>query len=205
MSDLDIALRAGDLVWMRAANGFGKTTLLRVLAGLATPRAGSVARDAPLLYLAHANALKDDLTVAESVEHFAKLFGIRASAARRADAIERFGLSDRKDAPIRTLSQGQRRRVALTRLALSPPDAVWLLDEPYDALDTDGTALVNALLTAHAARGGCALLTSHVGPDLPGLQELTLDAVVPAGAGVQSKGSRERSNLGPGLRRGDGG
>ncbi|MEO8936251.1 MAG: heme ABC exporter ATP-binding protein CcmA [Burkholderiaceae bacterium] len=162
----DLELAPGELIWLRAANGYGKTTLLRVLAGLAAPESGTIewmpAAKRPILYLAHANALKDDLTVAESVHYLVRLHGLDASDGAMAGAIRRFGLHARRDAPIRFLSQGQRRRVALIRLGLSAPQATWILDEPYDALDSVGVALVNRLLADHVARGGNALLTSHV-------------------------------------------
>ena len=174
------------MVWLRAANGHGKTTLLRVLTGLAKPEAGSIAwnpgdasaANQPLLYLAHANALKDDLTVAESVRTLVELHGLAAPEAAMSDAIRRFGLHSRRNAPIRTLSQGQRRRVALTRLCLSDPQSTWMLDEPYDALDAEGVALVSDLLAEHVARRGNALLTSHVPPVIDGvaLRAVHLDA-----------------------------
>ena len=170
--DFDLDLAPGEAIWLRAANGFGKTTLLRALAGLARPEAGTVRwtrgaaheAAAPALYLAHANALKDDLTVTESLRHLAALHAMDASETALADAIRRFGLDARRHAPIRTLSQGQRRRVALMRLCLSDPRSTWLLDEPYDALDADGTILVGELLAEHVARRGNVLLTSHVAP-----------------------------------------
>lgn len=187
----DLDLSAGDLVWLRAANGVGKTTLLRVLCGLAQPERGSVRwlpDGAPAhdrvrpLYLAHANALKDDLTVLESVRHLVRLHRLGAPEAAIGEAVGRFGLHGRRHAPVRSLSQGQRRRVALTRLCLSEPHATWILDEPYDALDTDGVALVGALLAAHAARGGSVLFTSHVAPAIDGVAVRTvrLDAAAAA-------------------------
>lgn len=187
----DLDLSAGDLVWLRAANGAGKTTLLRVLCGLSQPEAGTVRwqrtdhrireREAPL-YLAHANALKDDLTVLESVRHLARLHRLAAPEAALGDAIRRFGLHGRRHAAVRSLSQGQRRRVALTRLCLSDPHATWLLDEPFDALDADGIVLVGTLLATHAAHGGSALLTSHVAPTINGVavREVSLDATAAA-------------------------
>ncbi len=181
--DLDLA--PGELVWLRAANGYGKTTLLRVLAGLSAPESGTIewqpTRGAPF-YLAHANALKDDLTVAESLRYMNRLHRLDASETAMTDAIRRFGLHARRNAPIRFLSQGQRRRVALTRLCLSDPQATWILDEPYDALDTEGVALVSRLLADHAARGGNALLTSHVPPVVDGVpvRPVHLDAAMDA-------------------------
>ncbi len=173
-SGFDLDVRPGELVWLRAANGYGKTTLLRVIAGLAKPDAGTIAwrgedvgaRGPRPLFLAHTNALKDDLTVEESVRLLVALHRLDASDAAITDAIRRFGLQSRRRAPIRTLSQGQRRRVALARLALSHPQAPWILDEPYDALDVEGVELVSGLLAEHAARRGNVLFTSHVAPML---------------------------------------
>jgi len=187
--NLDLDVAPGELVWLRAANGYGKTTLLRVIAGLSKPEAGTIAwregtvdvARGPLLFLAHANALKEDLTVTESVRYLTRLHGLDASDAAIADAIRRIGLDGRRDAPIRTLSQGQRRRVALTRLCLSVPEATWLLDEPFDALDSDGVERVGALIDGHAARGGNALFTSHVTPRAGrSMRVVQLDAVNPA-------------------------
>ncbi len=188
--DFDLDLQPGELVWLRAANGYGKTSLLRVLAGLGKPEAGTVAwppgpfdRRLPLLYLAHANALKDDLTVAESLRYLVKLHALDASEPAMAAAIRRFGLHPRRHAPTRALSQGQRRRVALMRLCLSHPQATWILDEPYDALDAEGVGLVGGLLAEHAARGGNALFTSHVTPEIggqvPRIVQLDAPAAVP--------------------------
>jgi heme exporter protein A len=179
-SAVDVDLEAGDVVWLRAANGYGKTSLLRILAGLAKPEAGTVETRFEAqkpLYLAHANALKDDLTVAESLRYLVNLHDLAASEEAQSAAIERFGLHTRRRAPIRTLSQGQRRRVALARLCLSPSSTTWLLDEPYDALDQEASALVSTLIADHAARGGSVLLTSHVAPDIADMRTLQLDAI----------------------------
>ena len=161
------AVDAGAIVWIRGANGQGKTTLLRTLAGLASPAAGTIAwRDAPALeprplYLAHANALKEDLTVAESLRFLLHLGGSRFAAADVDAALERFGLASRANAFVRTLSQGQRRRVALARLAAERELRPWLLDEPFDALDVGGVEVLASLIVAHARRGGSIVLTSH--------------------------------------------
>ncbi|MEY2655061.1 MAG: hypothetical protein RLZZ524_2089 [Pseudomonadota bacterium] len=173
---LNLALRPGRLVWLRADNGRGKTSLLRLLAGLAAPDAGEVraaglpvrraaaAGRAPL-YIGHANALKDDLSAAETLAFTARLHGRIAQADPQAApvraALTRMGMAQRLDAPVRTLSQGQRRRIALARLALESAPLPWILDEPYDALDSAGIAALDGLLGEHVARGGCAILTSH--------------------------------------------
>ena len=159
---------AGAIVWLRGANGQGKTTLLRTLAGLSAPSAGKIVwAGAPELaprplYLAHANALKEDLTVAESLRFLLHLGGSRVEGGDVDAALERFGMTSRKDAFVRTLSQGQRRRVALARLAAERELRPWLLDEPFDALDAAGVDLLAAVIAGHARRGGCVVLTSHL-------------------------------------------
>jgi len=171
--ELQLSLAAGDVVWLRGRNGRGKTTLLRLLAGLATPAAGTIEfRGTPLakagahwrqelVYIGHANALKDDLSATEALRFVAGLRGRNPDATTTLKALTRLGVAERARAAVRTLSQGQRRRVALARLALPDPPALWLLDEPFDALDDVGIATLNGLLSEHAARGGAALLTSH--------------------------------------------
>ena len=180
---LRFALQPGQVVWLRGRNGRGKTSLLRLMAGLATPAAGAVqcngvplpkagaAWREQLLFIGHANALKEDLTVAESLRFLAQLQGRNCKDSQLAAALSQLGIAPLAARPVRTLSQGQRRRVALARLALPQPPSVWLLDEPFDALDDDGVRRLNALLSAHAAAGGSTLLTSH--------QTLTLDNPAP--------------------------
>jgi heme exporter protein A len=169
---LSETLACGELLWLRGGNGRGKTSLLRLVAGLAAPEHGQILwGDAPtrrnerfageLLYIAHANALKDDLTAAESLAFLARVHGRDASAPAIRAALARLGLAGRERTPVRSLSQGLRRRVALARLALEAAPALWVLDEPFDALDVAGTAALHALLAAHRARGGSVLLTSH--------------------------------------------
>lgn len=164
--DLDARVEPGTIAWLRGANGQGKTTLLRTLAGLSAPAAGTIelpATGAPLLYLGHANGLKDDLTVAESLAFLLRL-GTTAPVAggQVGAALTRFGMATRRHAPVRTLSQGQRRRVALARLAAVEGAGLWLLDEPYDALDADGVAVLDELLADHSRRGGLVVLASHL-------------------------------------------
>lgn len=180
---LDLALAPGSVTWLRGRNGCGKTSLLRLLAGLATPVAGelrlrgrSLRETGPawrrgLVYIAHQSALKDDLSAAEALRFLLELQGAAPDAGALDAALHRLGVRACRDAAVRTLSQGQRRRVALARLALSLDAPLWLLDEPFDALDAGGVAALNALLAEHAARGGATLLTSH--------QHLSLEAPVP--------------------------
>lgn len=173
-SGLDFTLAAGDVAWLRGRNGRGKTTLLRILAGLSAPAQGAIEFDGQpihragsgwrqhLAYIAHSNALKDDLTATEALRFLARLHGPAAhDDDALALALRRLGMASRANALVRTLSQGQRRRVALARLALPAAPRLWLLDEPFDALDDQGIGVLNTLLGEHAARGGATLLTSH--------------------------------------------
>jgi heme exporter protein A len=173
---LDLAVLPGQIVWVRGANGQGKTSLLRLLAGLARPESGRIEFGAgrERVYVGHANALKDDLTVAESLMFLSRLHGFEVGAEAHEQALRRFGLYSRRAAPVRTLSQGQRRRVALARLCTAPATALWLLDEPFDALDSEGVEALNTLLGEHAARGGSVLLTSHVPLTLKAPTPITL-------------------------------
>jgi heme exporter protein A len=170
---LDFSLAPGSVTWLRGRNGRGKTTLLRLLADLASPESGTVVvlgrerrhLDAEsrsgVLYSGHQNALKDDLGAAESLAFLMRLQGPAVPPSDIDAALKRLGVFHKRRAAVRTLSQGQRRRVALARLALSLATPLWLLDEPFDALDVDGIAVLNELLTEHAAAGGATLLTSH--------------------------------------------
>lgn len=197
-SDLSLDVAPGEVWWLRGANGRGKTSLLRLLTGLASPALGRVTwRGEPvraaragyrdrLVYIAHANALKEDLTVAESLHFLARIHGRPADAAALTAALTRLGMASRRGAPVRTLSQGQRRRVALARLALdlmhdASSGSLWVLDEPFDALDADGITTLNGLLSAQAARGGGVVLTSHLALSLedPAPKVLLLDAHAP--------------------------
>lgn len=191
---LELTLHAGNVVWLRGRNGRGKTTLLRILAGLSPAAMGTLrlngevwrgASGSPTqrrpLYVAHANALKDDLTAVEALRFLCALAGTAPSQQATTQALKRLGMASRADAPVRTLSQGQRRRVALARLAMAPEGGVWLLDEPYDALDPKGILALNEVLASHTARGGAVLMTSHqaVSLERPSPRIVDLDAYAP--------------------------
>jgi heme exporter protein A len=166
---LNFGVDVGRMLWIRGANGAGKTTLLRILAGLGRADEGHVEFSAgsSLLYVGHANALKDDLTVTESLEFLVQLHGLAVDEPTLAQALKTLGIFHRRQAYVRTLSQGQRRRVALARLALAPPSGVWILDEPFDALDSQGIQAVSDLMFRHASRGGSLAYTSHLEVDFP--------------------------------------
>ena len=188
---LNFSLGGGRALWLRGRNGSGKTSLLRLAAGLSVPEAGQITwAGVPVrrhtgyarrrVYVGHANALKDDLSASESLRFMATMHGRDADAAAVQGALELVGMGSRQDALVRTLSQGQRRRASLARLALEREASLWILDEPYDALDSDGVTLVDALLCAHLARGGSLLLTSHQAPgaDAPPMAQIDLGGFV---------------------------
>jgi heme exporter protein A len=173
-SDLGFVLQAGGLLRVRGGNGAGKTTLLRTLAGLTRPAAGEVRwRGDPIgddyrremLFLGHAAAVKDELTVLENLDFSSQISGLEISASKIKSALESLGIARLADLPARYLSQGQRKRAALARLALSSGVPLWLLDEPFAALDDEAIARVSALCAAHLAAGGMLVLTSH--QDIP--------------------------------------
>jgi heme exporter protein A len=169
--ELDFALGRGELLRVAGANGSGKTTLLRILAGLLLPDAGQVRwRGNPigglreeytreLVYLGHAPAVKGDLTAEENLAIASTLAGASAAPQAVSDALARYGVA--ADVPVRKLSQGQRRRAALARLLLSESVPLWLLDEPFAALDAAAVRLTEELIAAHVARGHAVAYTTH--------------------------------------------
>ena len=166
---LDFALRPGEVVLVEGDNGSGKTTLLRVLSGLLEPTKGNVQLSGEALTVArlsrhvallgHQPGMKLDLTATENLQFAIGLFG-KKDRTSIDDALADVGLRGYEDVPIRQLSAGQKKRVALARLLLIPA-ALWLLDEPFANLDRGGIELVNRLLDAHVAEAGAALVTSH--------------------------------------------
>ena len=183
---LSFAVTDGELLRIAGANGQGKTSLLRILCGLLAPTAGVVRwggepigslreeYSRSVLFLGHAPAVKDDLTAAENLAIACQLAGVSADEARIAAALGRFGLPE-KPVFVRKLSQGQRRRAALARLLLSEAVPLWLLDEPLAALDTAAAELVESLISAHVARGGMAIYTTHQEARVEATRVLSLD------------------------------
>jgi len=171
-TNLNVSLEAGQILQVEGANGSGKTTFLRALCGLTPSSGGEILwcgerlADvypeflAELAYVGHAAAVKDDLTPLENLRLTAAMATARPGVAPE-DALERLGIPpEREDVPCRQLSAGQRRRVALGRLLMA--DArLWVLDEPFTALDRSGRAVVEELLAEHAGRGGMAAFTTH--------------------------------------------
>jgi heme exporter protein A len=177
---LSFTVQEGELLWVEGRNGAGKTSLLRLVCGLAEPDGGEVRwRGAParaqregflgeLLYLGHLNALKDDLSVMENLRLAACLAGADASRADVEAALAAAGIGALGARAVRALSQGQRRRAALARLWLPGTRPLWILDEPFSALDAEAVQRLAARIAAHLQGGGVALLTTHQEVTLPG-------------------------------------
>jgi heme exporter protein A len=171
-SGLGFELPAHTLLHVRGRNGSGKTTLLRALCGLLQPDAGVIRwRGEPvtelgddfnreLLYFGHLNGIKADLTGLENLRVAATLDQDPVTDAVIIAALAQIGLAGFEDLPTRMLSQGQKKRVALARLILSKAP-LWILDEPFTALDTDAVALLEALIAGQVASGGAVVLTTH--------------------------------------------
>lgn len=169
---MDCQLEAGHWLYVAGANGVGKTSLLRMVCGLASIEAGDILWNGTpihaqretyrqdLCYLGHLNALQESMTVDENLAFMTALGGIAPNRAHTQAMLTRFGLRGRGRQLVRHLSQGQKRRVALTRLALSPA-RLWVLDEPYVAMDEAGVSLLADLIAKHLNDGGLAVLTSH--------------------------------------------
>ncbi len=170
---LSLELQAGQALWVRGSNGSGKTSLLRLLCGLAWPVSGEVVWQgvpirglaasfhAHLRYVGHAQGLKDELSAEENLRVAASLAGRPCTAAQARSALELLGLGRQAALPVRTLSQGQRKRAALARLALPGASTLWVLDEPFSALDVTAVEQLQDLLGAHLAAGGLAVYTTH--------------------------------------------
>ena len=166
---LAFSVDAGEALLVQGGNGAGKTTLLRVLAGLLRADAGAVeigglparheSRARAIAYLGHLPGLKADLSALQNLRYLCGLHG-RRGAQSPDEAMAIVGLGGYEDAPLRTLSAGQKKRLGLARQWLSPAP-LWLLDEPYANLDLDGINLVNRMVQAHLREGGAALITTH--------------------------------------------
>ena len=152
-------LGAGQLLLVTGANGCGKTTLIRVLAGVLHPSDGRLDNGARgMAYVGHYLAIKDDLSVLENLRFMRDFMGTSDRAV--VDVVYRMGLGRVAEQLARTLSAGQRKRCALSRLLLSDNE-LWLLDEPYSNLDTQGVELVDELLREHLEAGGACVLATH--------------------------------------------
>jgi heme exporter protein A len=169
---VDCILEAGHWLYVAGANGVGKTSLLRMVCGLAPIESGNILWNGlpihaqsetyrqDLCYLGHLNALQESLSVKENLRFIAALSGFAPTTAQIQEVLARFGVRGRDQQLVRHLSQGQKRRVALSRLALSPA-RLWVLDEPFVAMDEAGVRMLANLIATHLSAGGMAVLTSH--------------------------------------------
>ena len=170
--NVSFELQAGGLLYVLGENGSGKSSLLRMLCGLGLPEAGDVlwqgnnikhdAEDylANLTYLGHLNGLKDDLTALENLQTSARLVGNDVTESQALAALTAIGIARCAHLPARVLSQGQKRRVALAGLWVAKTK-LWILDEPFAALDVASIAVLATQLNAHLTNGGMAILTTH--------------------------------------------
>ena len=171
-SGIDFKLGPGELLQVTGANGSGKTSLLRVLSGLLPPEEGELrwhnqpVRNAEsgylqsLAYVGHTDGIDPDLSATENLQFAMRVAGGTPSIERIEAALAALGMAKAMHAPVRTLSQGQRRRVALARLALLPR-SLWLLDEPLTSLDEQAGGCFHAQLDAHLRAGGLAVVATH--------------------------------------------
>jgi heme exporter protein A len=180
-TDLSVVLEPGHLLRITGSNGAGKSSLLRMLCGLLTPSMGSIQwgassidadRDSfhtQLIYLGHTPALKGDLSAEENIIAAGSLSGDVITSSMARAALVSSGLGHLASKLARTFSQGQKQRVALARLQLAQDKPLWLLDEPFNALDQDANEALQALIQGHLSRGGMVALSSH--------QQVALDQI----------------------------
>lgn len=193
---VEFALREGEALWLSGGNGSGKTSLLRLLAGLGLPAGGEVRwRGKPVrerredyhrqvLYCGHAAGIKDDLSAWENLVYAAALAGRPIGREQAEAALARVGLDHIAMLPAHALSQGQRRRVALAKLNLDPLPPLLLLDEPFTALDAQAVEALSRRIASHLDNGGMAVYTTHQAHGLKParLQHLDLDRLASADA-----------------------
>jgi heme exporter protein A len=177
-SGLSFRVDVGEALVVTGANGTGKTTLLRIIAGLTTPAAGTLAWNGELVkpldaefrrliaYAGHLPALKDELTAEENLAPMLLLDGETVSAEALRAALDDMALTRQRNLPARLLSQGQRRRIGLARL-MRMPRPLWILDEPTTALDASGIEFLGHMLARHLAGGGILVAATHAPLGLP--------------------------------------
>ena len=169
---LSLVVNTGELLYLRGPNGAGKTSLLRILTGLSTPESGAVSYNGmdiaedktdyyrDLFYLGHKSGTNGSLSALDNLSFWLAQHSTSVQENVLYDVLAKVGLVGLEDVPVRYLSAGQQRRVALSRLWLKPAK-VWVLDEPFTALDVKGVHLLETSMKEHVSRGGLIITTSH--------------------------------------------
>ena len=173
---LDAELNAGAALQVAGRNGIGKSSLLRILAGLAPAYAGSVATSGTIGMIDERHALDPAHALGRALAFWRALDG--GDRASSAPVLERLGLAELTDVPVRYLSTGQKKRAALARL-IGQRAAIWLLDEPLNGLDSEALELTETLISEHCAAGGIAVIASHQPLRLANLASIALADYVP--------------------------
>jgi heme exporter protein A len=169
---LSVAARSGDIIWIRGANGCGKSTLLRLVAGLLTVSSGAIHSEGRIALADENLALDANMTLETALRFWADMDG--ASADARDMALADMDLLDLAHIPVRFLSTGQRKRASIARVLASHAD-IWLMDEPYNGLDSASCARLDQAMLAHAALGGIVLVAAHQPPSINIATSLLLD------------------------------
>lgn len=172
LRDLTLVARAGDIIWIRGANGCGKSTLLRLVAGLLSVTSGMVNAEGRIAMADENLALDANLTVERALQFWADMDG--ATRVELGSALVDMDLQSLADIPVRFLSTGQRKRASISRVLASKAD-IWLLDEPYNGLDSASCARLDQAITAHATSGGIVLVAAHQPPSINVAHSLVLD------------------------------
>jgi heme exporter protein A len=194
-SDISFSLSPGSLLQITGTNGSGKTSLLRIICGLATPESGEVRwqganirslgeeYSSSIAYLGHRNGIKEELSSVENLRISAGLVGFELSREAAKNALKQVGLAGREHLPTRFLSEGQKRRCALARL-VACSTRLWVLDEVLASLDAAAVRLVESMIEGHLSNEGIAIVATHqeLNPSVGSFQRLQLETGVPISA-----------------------